>query len=159
MNKRIDEGLMQKDRKESTFKSFVWNPDTREFLGRSGESWIKISAFYVCFYSALALFFAVLMAIFYLTVDQNYRPKYLPMNDDGTPGGSLLQSPALGFRPLPRRRDVLSSLIWYKNGDSQDIQHWVQQLNKYIERKRKIFHLSCLKKLFTVTWGYFGPAG
>lgn len=43
--------------------------------------------------------------------------------------------PAMGFRPLPRAENVESTLVWYKNGDSADIQHWVESLNEFIKRK------------------------
>ncbi|MCL4121309.1 UNVERIFIED_CONTAM: hypothetical protein GTU68_041488 [Idotea baltica] len=39
---------------------------------------------------------------------------------------------AMGFRPRPRAENVESTLIWYKNGDSTDIQHWVNELNQFI---------------------------
>lgn len=114
--------------RDDSFKTFVWNPETRQFLGRTGGSWFKIGVFYIIFYACLAGFFAVMMAVFYQTLDTNHLPKYTPGD-----GGSLLRNPAMGFRPLPRAENVESTLIWYKNGDNNDIKHWVDQLNEFIQ--------------------------
>ncbi|KAG7173235.1 Sodium/potassium-transporting ATPase subunit beta-2-like [Homarus americanus] len=69
-----------------------------------------------------------MMAVFYQTLDTNHLPKYTPGD-----GGSLLRNPAMGFRPLPRQKNVESTLIWYKNGDNDDIKHWVESLNDFIK--------------------------
>jgi len=114
--------------RDNTFKTFVWNPNTSQFLGRTGSSWFKIGVFYVIFYIFLAGFFSVMMAVFYQTLDTNHLPKYTPGG-----GGSLLKNPAMGFRPLPRQENVESTLIWYKNGDNDDIKHWVNSLNEFIK--------------------------
>ncbi|ROT72838.1 sodium potassium-transporting ATPase subunit beta [Penaeus vannamei] len=89
---------------------------------------VKIGVFYLIFYACLAGFFAIMMAIFYQTLDVNHLPKYTPGRGD-----SILKNPAMGFRPLPRAENVESTLVWYKNGDSADIQHWVESLNEFIK--------------------------
>ncbi|XP_042214007.1 sodium/potassium-transporting ATPase subunit beta-like isoform X2 [Homarus americanus] len=114
--------------RDNSFKKFLWNSDTKQFLGRTGASWFKIGVFYIIFYACLAGFFAIMMAVFYQTLDTNHLPKYTPGD-----GGSLLRNPAMGFRPLPRQKNVESTLIWYKNGDNDDIKHWVESLNDFIK--------------------------
>ncbi|XP_071531627.1 sodium/potassium-transporting ATPase subunit beta-like [Panulirus ornatus] len=113
--------------RDESFGRFLWNPETRQFLGRTGCSWFKITVFYIIFYACLAGFFAIMMAAFYQTLDTNHLPKYTPGG-----GGSILRNPAMGFRPLPRVENIESTLIWYKNGDNNDIKHWVDSLNEFI---------------------------
>uniref|UniRef100_T1HVT0 Uncharacterized protein n=4 Tax=Rhodnius TaxID=13248 RepID=T1HVT0_RHOPR len=52
-----------------SFKTFLWNSETNQFLGRTFASWAKILLFYVCFYTGLISFFFGLMALFYQTID------------------------------------------------------------------------------------------
>merc|ERR1712002_432912 len=122
-----DDAYMKTNRDE-TFGTFVWNSETKQFLGRTGTSWMKIGVFYLVFYAFLAGFFSIMMAIFYQTLDTNHLPKYTPGD-----GSSILRTPAMGFRPLPRAENIESTLIWYKHGESKDIEHWVNSLNEFIK--------------------------
>lgn len=97
-------------------------------MGRTGKSWMKIGVFYLIFYSFLAGFFAVMMTIFYQTLDVNFQPTYTPGD-----GSSILRNPALGFRPLPREENVESTLIWYKSRDENDVKHWTNSLDEFIQ--------------------------
>jgi sodium/potassium-transporting ATPase subunit beta len=36
------------------FRSFMWNGETKEFMGRNGKSWAEITVFYVIFFLCLA---------------------------------------------------------------------------------------------------------
>lgn len=119
---------MQGYPKEESFATFIWNSETKEFLGRTGASWGKISIFYLIFYAFLAGFMSVIMVVFYQTLDLEVNPTYTPGD-----GSSILRNPALGFRPLPRKENVESTLIWYKNGDNDDIKHWTDSLDEFIE--------------------------
>jgi len=114
--------------KQETFGEFIWNSERGEFLGRTGTSWAKIGVFYVILYAFLAGFFSCMMAVFYTTLDTERMPKYSPGNED-----SILRNPALGFRPLPRKENVESTLIWYNSGNEADIKHWVDSLNEFIK--------------------------
>ncbi|XP_071480227.1 sodium/potassium-transporting ATPase subunit beta-1-like [Diadema antillarum] len=58
------------------FLKFLWNSETKEFLGRGGKSWGQISLFYFCFYTCLAAFWACMLLIFMQTVDYS-RPKWV----------------------------------------------------------------------------------
>merc|ERR1712241_1203943 len=57
------------------FLLFLWNPETKEFLGRTGMSWLKISVFYLIYYSCLAGFFMLMLLAFFATLS-NDRPTY-----------------------------------------------------------------------------------
>merc|ERR1712106_40737 len=131
MSQKVQEEILRG--KQQTFGDYVWNSETSQFLGRTGGSWAKIGIFYVIFYAFLAGFFSCMMAVFYTTLDTTHLPKYSPGNQD-----SILRNPALGFRPLPRKENVESTLIWYNTGNVQDIEHWVNSLNDFIEHLENI---------------------
>lgn len=119
---------MYKVQRDEGFAKFLWNSETKQFLGRTGTSWCKIGVFYVVFYSCLAGFFAAMLAVFYQTLDTEHMPTYIPGD-----GGSILKNPAMGYRPSPQLDNIESTLIWYRNGEADSISHWVKSLSDFIE--------------------------
>lgn len=117
---------VKEDPNSGGFKQFLWNPSTKEFLGRTGGSWAKILIFYLIFYACLAAFWAVMLLIFYQTIDPHYPKWQLSESRIGA-------NPGLGFRPRPPSDKVESTLIWFTSGPQGNWQHWSDNLNEYLE--------------------------
>lgn len=121
----------------SSFGTFVWNSKTREFLGRDGLSWAKISLFYGIFYTALAAFFIGMLAIFVGTLDfqkPTYFDKTSTMNvaKDGNNRKNGI-NPGMGFRP---QIDVESASIAYSlTPNDEDGLKYARSLKIYLENK------------------------
>jgi len=53
----------------SNFAKFLFNRETGQVMGRSGESWLKIGVFYLIFYGFLAAFFSAMLTVFLSTLN------------------------------------------------------------------------------------------
>jgi len=110
------------------FKRFMWNGETKQFMGRTGCSWLKIGVFYVIYYAFLSAYFVAMMLIFYQTLDDN-EPKW-----KGPEKGIIGMNPGLGYRPHPPDSNIESTLIHYRKGDyNGNWQPWVKRLNDFLE--------------------------
>lgn len=97
---------MGNDNDEGGIGKFIWNSDTKEFLGRDGASWGKISIFYAIFYAGLGAFFVGMLSIFMHFMPRD-KPAYY-----GTESTMNIRglNPGVGFRP---QIDVEDLLIMY----------------------------------------------
>lgn len=119
---------MTKTSKYENFKRFLWNPQARTCMGRTGDSWLKLIAFYITLYTCLALIWSLYFYIFHLTISDKH-PKW--RLDESLIGSN----PGLGLRPSSPRKRVESALISYTEGPDGDFKHWVDNLNEFLGRK------------------------
>ncbi|KPP68696.1 hypothetical protein Z043_112601 [Scleropages formosus] len=63
------------DQNQSSWKDFIYNPRSGEFMGRTASSWALIFLFYLVFYGFLAGMFTLTMWVMLQTLD-DYTPRY-----------------------------------------------------------------------------------
>jgi len=92
----------------------IHNPETGEILTRTPKSWLLITVFYLIYYSCLAGFWAAMLNIFFLTLE-DHQPKWQNAN-------SLIGvSPGVGLKPRQLDQLIDSTMIAF-NFESQDDQ-------------------------------------
>lgn len=95
-----------------SFKYMLYNPDTGEVLTRTPLSWLKITAFYMVYYSCLAAFWIGCLQIFFLTLPEG-RPRWQAQE-------SLIgANPGVGLRPHTSDANIHSSLFLL---DTKDVE-------------------------------------
>jgi len=111
---------------EITFCQFVYNSETGEILGRTPISWLKITVFYIVYYSFLTAFFIVMLLAFFQTLSDK-EPTWKMES-----GGLIGSNPAMGFRPGPPDSNIESTLIWFRHGTTNgNWEKWVERLEDY----------------------------
>ncbi|XP_055869048.1 uncharacterized protein LOC106064913 [Biomphalaria glabrata] len=104
---------------------FLWNHETKEFLGRGGRSWVEIGIFYFVFYGCLTGFFIATIAVFYETIDQD-SPR---LQGDS----SLLRgNPGMGYLPMP----IIESTLIRVTNDPDDIQAYENSTKEQLQDYR-----------------------
>lgn len=103
------------------FLEFLWNSETKEFMGRDGASWAKISFFYAIFYAILGSCFIGMLAVLSRTLDPKV-PTYTGISSimayaKDFESGRKSVNPGLGYRP---QLDPESSLILYSTSQLND---------------------------------------
>ncbi|XP_069809369.1 sodium/potassium-transporting ATPase subunit beta-2-like [Dendropsophus ebraccatus] len=100
------------------WKEFIWNPRTREFMGRTGSSWALILLFYLVFYAFLTAVFTLSMWVMLQTIDE-YNPTY----------SDRLANPGLMIRP---KLDALE-ISYSMNTHNSSWQKYVDGLNSLLQ--------------------------
>lgn len=126
-----------KSNKFQEFKRFFWNPQSRTCLGRTGDSWLKLIAFYITLYTCLAAIWSIYFYIFHLTISDKHPKWQLEESLIGS-------NPGLGLRPQSPRQRVESALISFKQGENGDFKHWVDDLNDFLEQQQREYPISLL---------------
>ncbi|XP_067362388.1 sodium/potassium-transporting ATPase subunit beta-3-like isoform X3 [Channa argus] len=124
-NENKNEEMKQKKKKEGkkeemeqrkeTWKDFIYNPATGEFLGRSASSWGLILLFYLVFYGFLAGMFSLTMWVMLQTLDEN-----VPQHQD------RVANPGLVIRPR-------AAEISFNRSDATKYNLYIQQLHELLQ--------------------------
>ncbi|KAL7848960.1 hypothetical protein SRHO_G00205830 [Serrasalmus rhombeus] len=101
--------------KESSWKDFIYNPRTGEFIGRTASSWALIFLFYVVFYGFLAGMFSLTMWVMLQTLD-DYTPRYR----------DRVANPGLMIRP-----SYLDIMV--NSSNSQQYKKYVNNLENFLK--------------------------
>jgi hypothetical protein len=132
----FDEPQAKKSGKLSGVGKFIWNSETREFCGRDGASWAKVSIFYAVFYAFLGSFFVGMLAVFIKFMPTD-KPTYYGLDSTMNIRGL---NPGLGFRP---QIDVEDHLIAFnplsKSNENDGYEKYVNNLNNYLEASEFLF--------------------
>uniref|UniRef100_A0A665UL83 Sodium/potassium-transporting ATPase subunit beta n=1 Tax=Echeneis naucrates TaxID=173247 RepID=A0A665UL83_ECHNA len=99
-----------------TWKDFIYNPTTGEFLGRTASSWGLILLFYFVFYGFLAGMFSLTMFVMLKTLDENV-PRYQ----------DRVANPGLVIRPH-------AAEILFNSSDPSNYNQYVQELHNLLHQ-------------------------
>lgn len=125
-----DNSNVKKKSAIAEFGKFLWNSNTKEFCGRDGASWGKVSLFYAVFYFCLGSFFVGMLAVFFQIMPKD-RPTYF--GESGTIASRKL-NPGLGFRP---QIDVEDNQISFNpqiaEGEKTGYKKYVKNLQNFLD--------------------------
>uniref|UniRef100_A0A5S6R4C6 Sodium/potassium-transporting ATPase subunit beta n=1 Tax=Trichuris muris TaxID=70415 RepID=A0A5S6R4C6_TRIMR len=129
-NSHPEKPKMEEKGKLRSFVEFFYNPREKKVLGRTGRSWVEITFFYIVFYSCLAGFFAINMAIFLQMTDPKV-PRYYGK-------GSIIGiNPGMGYQPW-LREDPESTLIYINVSDPSSYEKYTNQLRKFYSKYKNL---------------------
>ncbi|KAI4483547.1 hypothetical protein M0804_007807 [Polistes exclamans] len=102
----------------------IYNSVEGTYCGHPPKRWAYTAIFYTCFFSSLALLFAICMKGLLATLSTE-KPKWiLDSSIIGT-------NPGLGFRPISENPDE-RSLIWYTASNATEVERWTKILDTFL---------------------------
>ncbi|KAJ3651748.1 hypothetical protein Zmor_017766 [Zophobas morio] len=114
-----------KTTKWESFQKAIYDPDKKEFFGRTKKNWYQLLIFYTIFYACLAALWAICMRGLLATLSDT-EPKY-QLSD------SLIgTNPGLGFRPISKKTEE-GSLIWYTLNQTESTKKWVDLTDEFLK--------------------------
>ena len=113
------------DKDDDSQINFCMNHKNGEILGRSLSSLLKIVLYMISFCAVLAVFWGLMLWVFYQTLD-NYEPK---LQKDSSYIG---HNPGLGYRPMMTKENPYSSLLWFKHGASGNWDRFKENLDEFL---------------------------
>ncbi|XP_076832306.1 sodium/potassium-transporting ATPase subunit beta-3b [Brachyhypopomus gauderio] len=115
--------------KKSSWKDFIYNPRTGEFLGRTASSWALIFLFYVVFYGFLTGMFTLTMWVMLQTLD-DYTPRYR----------DRVANPGLMIRPRSLEITVNISSPQQYHEYVQSLENFLHEYNDTVQEQNEQCH-------------------
>ncbi|KAJ8980652.1 hypothetical protein NQ317_017578 [Molorchus minor] len=106
------------------FRKAMYNPSSRQILGRTPKQWGQLALFYSVFYLLLVIMFLVCMQVLFSSLDPRIPTWILDKSLIG-------DNPGLGYRPMPIAKRV-GTTIQYNLNDQDSINHWVDVLDEFL---------------------------
>lgn len=131
-NKQVQNGIYEFDymrvpenkTRWEAIRDGLYNPAEGTYCGHPPKKWAITAVFYSCFFSVLALMFAICMKGLLATLSKE-KPKW-------TLDSSLIgTNPGLGFRPISDNPDE-RSLIWYSASNTTEVEIWTHRLDTFL---------------------------
>ncbi|XP_032889408.1 potassium-transporting ATPase subunit beta [Amblyraja radiata] len=108
------------------FKRFLWNPETKEIMGRTPGNWVLISLYYAAFYVVICLLFALSLFVLLYTTDP-----YIPTYQD------RLKAPGVTIQPQPKdlriNFNISDPKTWHCY--AHELQHFLSVYNQSAQEK------------------------
>ncbi|XP_051870347.1 potassium-transporting ATPase subunit beta-like [Pristis pectinata] len=126
------------------FKHFVWNPETKELMGRTPKNWVFISLYYAAFYVVMCALFALSLFVLLYTTDP-----YIPTYQD------RLKAPGVTIQPQPRDLKIIFNISNPKSWHYyvKDLQQFLLAYNESVQEK---LNRNCTSGNYTFQGGH-GP--
>lgn len=124
-------------------KFFLYDKETGAIMGRTPKSWFLIILFYIVYYIILAAFWALMIFVFFQTIDDKV-PRWI------TDGSIIGSSPALGVRPAQDDKLIDSSMITFNQAQEKSHpnevagwQEWAARTEEFLKVYKESEGIDC----------------